>query len=902
MTTASDRTIKRRDFLKLSGSVAALAVLGELTSDSSKRWFVNAKAESTKAQSDEWIYGYCRMCQAPQCGIRVKVDKGVVVKLEGNPDHPYNQGTLCPRGRSAIMNLYNPYRVKAPMKRTNPEKGPDNDPGWVEISWDEALATVADKLKPIMDSDPRGLAYLTGFGAYPDNNIVSWTAFPTQFGTPNSIHTNGPLCPVHYASMSTHGTFTDRVDLEYCDLLITVGSSVGVNWCDATNGVRELLNARERGMRFVAVDPRCGPEASLDQWVPILPGTEIAFLMGILNVILNEIKVYDEEFLKNRTNGIYLTLPEGGYLRDPETNKPLVWDQLTSTAKEFDDPSLRYPSLEADFQVFGQKVKTAFTVLKETMASASPEWAEGISSVPAQTIRDLAKELVEKAKIGSVFTLDGYTFPYRPVAVWAKRGAVAKRGGNYLHMLDKLINIVLGAMDVPGAMQGDFAGPALAPGPDGTLTPDKKLVPQAEEWIGVEWAFPPNNLEMSEYYPNKHSLPHLAWRAILDPQKYHLDYDVKAMVVHGANPLINTANMEEPIAAFKKIPFIVSIAYHFDEPTQMADIVLPESSNLEKTVFMDVKTDGKSCSNKTRGLSGVNVRSAFVDPIYNSRQSEDVLIELADRLGFLPKLNGMLGGMLRISEEQKLQPPKRYSWVELVEKSLTSKFGPEHNLDYFRKTGFLINNLPLKETYNYFYFPGPQTRIPIYFEHLWAMGERLREDLKKTNIEVPGWEGKMDILFDFYKPVPHWVDSHLFNAPAEYDMFVVNWKIPFLLFGLGSTIDNPWAQEIIRTFDPYTNVVCMNPKMAAQKGLKEKDRVEVVSQNGGKISGTLHLSELFHPQVVGIAGNFGRVSVGMNPIAQGGLNYNQLLGTSEETIDPVIGAVDNSARILVRKA
>ena len=61
--------------------------------------------------------------------------------IEGDPSNPISKGKLCACGQSAIYNLYNPYRVLAPMKRTNPKKGLDQDPGWVEISWEEALSS-----------------------------------------------------------------------------------------------------------------------------------------------------------------------------------------------------------------------------------------------------------------------------------------------------------------------------------------------------------------------------------------------------------------------------------------------------------------------------------------------------------------------------------------------------------------------------------------------------------------------------------------------------------------------------------------------------------------------------------------------------------------------------------------
>ena len=93
----------------------------------------------TRAAQEKWVYSACVGCMQSDCSIRVQVKDGVVTNIEGNPDKvPPGSGKICTKGISSIMSLYNPYRVKTPLKRTNPEKGPDIDPGWVEISWEEA--------------------------------------------------------------------------------------------------------------------------------------------------------------------------------------------------------------------------------------------------------------------------------------------------------------------------------------------------------------------------------------------------------------------------------------------------------------------------------------------------------------------------------------------------------------------------------------------------------------------------------------------------------------------------------------------------------------------------------------------------------------------------------------------
>ena len=101
--------------------------------------------EAALAQEDRWIPTACGACYSV-CALLVHRVNGTVVKIEGNPDSATNLGRLCPRGVSGIMTLYNPHRVNVPLKRTNPRKGLEIDPGWVEISWEEGLETIAARL------------------------------------------------------------------------------------------------------------------------------------------------------------------------------------------------------------------------------------------------------------------------------------------------------------------------------------------------------------------------------------------------------------------------------------------------------------------------------------------------------------------------------------------------------------------------------------------------------------------------------------------------------------------------------------------------------------------------------------------------------------------------------------
>ena len=142
------------------------------------------------------------------CGIRMNRVNGVVVKSEGDPNCPQNWGKVCAKGNAGHASLYDPHRILAPMRRTNPDKGFDVDPGWKAISWDEALEIVSDKLKKIRSEDPRKLV-LAAFDTRAQSGVF-WMAWAAAFGTPNqwggaaNYFCGNGFHPVTYL---THGTW-----------------------------------------------------------------------------------------------------------------------------------------------------------------------------------------------------------------------------------------------------------------------------------------------------------------------------------------------------------------------------------------------------------------------------------------------------------------------------------------------------------------------------------------------------------------------------------------------------------------------------------------------------------------------------------------------------------------------
>src|SRR5690606_39968373 len=124
----------------------------------------------------------------------------------------------------------------------------DEDPGWVEISWEEALSTTAAKLKEIHDREPKELLWQSGFGREEEE-----VGFSKAFGASN-LPKNGTFCPEHFAAVHLTGTTLDRLDLERCNYVVFVGGTRGGGFV-ISDSSKHFVNAVARGMKVVNVDP-----------------------------------------------------------------------------------------------------------------------------------------------------------------------------------------------------------------------------------------------------------------------------------------------------------------------------------------------------------------------------------------------------------------------------------------------------------------------------------------------------------------------------------------------------------------------------------------------------------------------------------------------------------------------
>lgn len=918
-------TLSRRGFIKGAGALAAGAALAGALTSKPVEAFAEVPANAADAGEQGEVYGHCRMCMlCGSCSFVATMKDGVVVNIEGDPDRANNAGTLCPRGKSAIMNVYNPNRIKAPMKRTNPEKGMEIDPGWVEISWDEALDIAAEKIRECYDTDIRKLVQMYSFAPYESGHATLGIGlWAHALGTPNSSSTKGQMCAIHYGGCYTLSAFpTVNYDVVNCDYLVILGKSVGYDSGLAGGDARSFADGVRRGLRYVTVGPRASMEATRGEWVPARLGSDLSLVYAWMHCMLYEIENgFDEPFIKNRTNSPYLINAEGDYVRSAE-GKPLIWDASSNSAKTWDDASLADPALFGNYDVEGTACQPAFQAFKESLKDFTPEWAESYSTVPADKIREIANNLVKYAAFGSTIEIDGHEMPLRPAAVIIGRGVTNQEDGTLTDIYSRVLNMLLGNIGYPGGIISNMYCNYLPNELDGTTEPYF----EAKTCTSFNW--PPQALDYSDVFPHRHSTNTLMMRTMCDPEKYGFDYKPSVVVSCGSNPVTVTADPEIAEQAMKSVDYVIyQGCYHMDEMAMLSDLLLPEHASLEThTCHLFPGNEGSATNtdpNFAASNRGVVVRKGM-KPLYNTMDGNDQLIGIFDRMGLIDlwnetaNHNGCIGyaaltdfGQVPPAAVQfedpkwKLEPGVKYTAEEMFDRCLKSAFGDDKGLDYLDQ----VKMMPYNGFYGADVYPSYRNqdiRFTVYLEAQKRSGDFLIPKLREVQESGFDLEGtikySIDELRRRYCAVPYWPEHRqIDNQPAEFDLFACNYRTPFYMFRLANMDQDPIRRDYSARYQPDANAVLINPVTAAEKGLVEGDQM-VVESPFGSTKGRAHLTETIRPDTVAIGGARGRKTSWMGKELLEDTNMNDLMSGDFGYIDPIHGGVIDTVRVKVYKA
>lgn len=609
------------------------------------------KLDTSPKVSDEIRKTTCYMC-ACRCGINVHMKEGKVAYIEGNRDHPVNQGVLCAKGSAGIMQHNAPSRLRAPLKRV----GPRGSGEFEEISWDEALDLATNWLEPLRQ-DPEKLAFFTG-----RDQSQSFTSFWAQnFGTPNYA-AHGGFCSVNMAAAGIYtmgGAFWEfgQPDWDHTKLFMLFGVAEDHDSNPIKMGIGKI---KARGARVIGVNPiRTGYNAVADDWVGITPGTDGLFILSLIHVLMKAGRI-DLDYLARFTNAPVLVngdpkSPELGLLLRDDDGKALVMDRVTGKLTPFDQPGVR-PDLSATYRKAGITHRPVFHLMADRYLDDqyAPEAVADRCGVPAQRIRAIAGELARVA-FDEAFELDREwtdfrgethkTMTGRPVSFHAMRGISAHANGFQTCRALHVLQILLGSVEAPGGFR--FKPPYPKP-PEAHPKPHVGITPGAPlngphlgfvhgpDDLALKDDGSPARIDKAFTWENPmsaHGLMHMVISNAHAGDPYKIDTLFLYMANMSWNSSMNTGGVMEMLTDTDEngdyvIPRIIYSDAYSSEMVAYADLILPDTTYLERHDCISL-LDRPICEADAVADA---IRWPVVEPDRDVRGFQTVLVQLANKM------------------------------------------------------------------------------------------------------------------------------------------------------------------------------------------------------------------------------------------------------------------------------
>lgn len=782
--------LSRRDFLKVGGVAA-----GSAATLAAMKNFISARAGSQiqTAADENVVASTCHLCSAG-CGILVRVADGKVVKLEGNPMHPVNQGALCPKGQAAPELLYNPDRLTSPMKR-------DRATGQLtQIQWAEAIQLIADKLNALREAGhPEQAVLMHGDTRGQMRSFL--TRFMQAVGSPNIIsHESLNVAAAKLGVYLTQGIYgLPAYDLENANYVIAFGANLleaGTNPQRTISGYTFLRRGRATRGKVVVIDPRQSITASkADEWIPIKPGTDAALALGMANVIIKS-GLVDADFVKNYCFG---------------------FDNFASGGER------------KGFRDF-------------VLENYDPIRVEQITGIPSTTIARLAGEFAGNGPA---------------VAMLPGKGGLLNGGfsGVYTAMAVHMLNALVGSIEKEGGVMTQRYMPcAEYPKLPSDSVSTKGLKTERIDGAG------------SKFPLGRDSYQSVA-DAILEGKS------VEALFLYDTNPVFETPGGKRVAEAFAKIPFVVSFSSFMDESAELADLILPEPTFMER--WGDDHVEGL-------GYPGISLYQPVIEPLYDTMNTGDFIIKVAE---------GMGGTIAKAFPWKSYEDVLQFRLKDIgADWELLKELGVWFNPGYrFAKRGSQqwIENVVGAERLN-----APRDGyFDLYSRELNCfVGNKMKKDeLAALGITMTGDGANL----------PHYEATVFAGDEAQYP-FMLN---VITLMSLGSRSDAanmPTLQEIsgMTVRETWDSWLEMNPQSAVKLGLVENDRVKIESPFGA-ISTQVKLVAGLRPDVVNMPFNQGHTAVGR--YARGrGVNGLEIMNPVSE---PLTGLASfTNTRVKVNKA
>ncbi len=736
-----------------------------------------AASDTLVNRGKELVYrtGHSNNCDGA-CGHLVHVVDGRVTEIgpanwgtktiSGEPTPTFHP-RICLRGLSQISNTYSPDRIKYPYKRVG-ERGSGK---WMRISWDEAASLIAENFTKVQEKYGKKAVWIapyTGSLALIEGVIGAGFRFASVIGASagdsegdnegdSATPAGWNYVLVDPTNPSNGGGFF--IGHESVDFL---SAKAAVFWANnvAETSIpdwRIMLDARaQNGTQLISIDPRFTPtSAACDEWLPIRPGSDTALIDGIMNYIFQH-KLYDSAYISSYTVGPYLV--------DPTTKKWLraadvipgskddyvVYDESDHVVKAANDPSVKSPALFGTYVVGTKRAGTALQALADMVEKYTPEYTSKLTDVPESQIIALAKTW------GTV----------KPLAVRVGFGLSHWYHGD-LHMQALLtLQAITGNIGVHGGGVTTFAG--------GMCTAAFDLGP---------W-----------WNPTGTPYPLLEPMDFCDAALKDDPYPVRAAWFMIDNFAQQMSDRNQVVKAMKALDFCVVSDYNLSATADLADVVLPACTYVEKTDLLS--------SNNFY----LQYMPKIIDPLFESKPDLEAIRLVAEKMGvgqyFDQPAEEYLKQILNIGKADADPTVVGLTWEQLTTDCVRINTDPMPYVPFYNKQ-----------------FPTKSGKIEFYVEMLVPYGQELCDH------QEPIEASPTNVLYKKYPLV--FLSTHTrFRTHSQF-------------------VQLPWLKEISGS-DEFLEI---NPKDASRRSIKDGDVVRVFNDRG-EMKVRARLTEGIKPGVV----------------------------------------------------
>jgi anaerobic selenocysteine-containing dehydrogenase len=911
--------------------------------------------DPTGGSDARWRFGVCQNCHS-RCGLLGTIVDGTLIKLDGNPYHPNNmeederlpyataaataaqtRGRLCPKGQAGVQVLYDPLRVKHPLKRV----GPRGSGQWQAIPWSQAFAEIAaqiDSLIPtatrlttlidpaVPELGPIANQLLFSPGRSTDPEIIE-RIFKNTWGTANYRLDHTSICEVSHHVHNELMTWDEstgkgrkshfKPDLANAEFVILFGA----NYLEANFPMlaasRKLVALKKRGGKIAVVDPRFSKSAAkADWWIPAKPGTDAAVALGIAWTIMDSLPVATSAFLRNANSAAAVAASEkawtdatrlvitavsgavpagalvGEYVRVQDylptsqganTNKVALVSgaptEIGATAVVGDLLGTYVFDATNSELAAGASIsaKTVYQILKERVYDGQTvaDYAE-IAGVDAGVLVDLANEFIAHGK--------------KSVANHY-RGTVQHTNGLYSAGAVQLLNMLAGNFDWKG---GYTAG-------GGSYSFDSGMKGSAYSPVGPRIdrtkVSPTLYSTLVSNHPSQYSWPaqrpwfpfgtHGNYQEVIPGIRSGYPYPAKVLITYwNAWPYSTPALkeiFEQTVADPAKVPLFVAIDNQIGETSAWADYILPDTTYLEKWSFPGmtptILTRATPLRQPLVGTFDGNPWDAPFDP----NATNDYTPIYPDTKLFEDILIGLMRALgLDADIGGTALPANAWAHAKTGVQNLAS--GTGKTVQEVLDKGGVFEDPGNSYSGSYVKYP--------YANELKIWSEQLARQIDSMGDGTARFDG----LLARYQPIQD-VRGNAIDDPG-YPLQLITYKS--VVHAQARSVALPWLTGLM-----HENFVEMNPVDATALGLADRDRVRISSASApGGLESRVKVTPGVRPGVVAVSHHFGHWQMGAaertvdgiqepgDPSRSRGIQANRIM-----RLDPHLGDVTLQDRI-----